>query len=90
VHDVFSKKKDLIFKGASQFRAGGTHCRSRANAIHRDDRKISGHAAVLGEVQQGRHEFPPGQVTGSAKNDEHRRFGLVIRFQDPYFFSHFM
>ena len=50
------------------------------DAVHRDDRKLRGQAAVLREVEQGRHEFAPGQVTGSAKNDEHRRFELVIRF----------
>ena len=53
---------------------------AHVKAIHRDDRKISGHASVLGEVKQSRHEFPPGQVTGSAKYDEHSRFELVVRF----------
>jgi hypothetical protein len=33
---------------------------AQVHAIHRDDRKISGQTAVLGEVKQGRHEFPPG------------------------------
>jgi hypothetical protein len=47
---------------------------AQINAIHRDDRKVGGHTSVLGEVKQGRHEFPPSQVTGSAKNDEYRRF----------------
>src|ERR1035438_5683579 len=47
---------------------------AHVDAIHRDDRIIGGHASVLGEVKQGRHEFPPGQVTGSTKNDEYRRF----------------
>ena len=61
---------------------------AEVDAIHRDDRKMSGHAAVLGEVEQGRHEFPPGQVTGSAKNDEHRRFELIIGFHDLISFSH--
>ena len=63
---------------------------AQANAIHRDDRIIGGHASVLGEIEQGRHEFPPGQVTGAAKNDEHRRFELVIRFHDAHSFSHFV
>ena len=55
---------------------------AQANAVHRDDRIIGGHASVLREVEQGRHEFPPGQVTGAAKDDEHRRFELVICFHD--------
>ena len=53
---------------------------AKLDAVHRDDRKLRGQAAILREVEQGRHEFPPGQVTGSAKNDEHRRFKLVVRF----------
>jgi hypothetical protein len=57
------------------------------DAIHRDDRKIGGHASVLEEVEQGRHEFPPGQVTSSAKNDEDSRFKLVIRFHASHDFS---
>ena len=50
------------------------------DAVHRDDRKLRGQAAILRKIEQGRHEFPPGQVTGSAKNDEHRRFKLVVHF----------
>ena len=61
---------------------------AKLDAVHRDDRKLRGQAAILREVEQGRHEFPPGQVTGSAKNDEHRRFELVIRFHDTHSFSH--
>ena len=57
------------------------------DAVHRNDRKLCGQAAVLREVKQGRHEFPPGQVTGSAKNDEHRRFELVIRFHAAHGFT---
>jgi len=47
---------------------------------HRDNRKLRGQAAILREVEQGWHEFPPRQVPGSAKNDEYRRFELVVRF----------
>src|SRR5574337_248615 len=62
---------------------------AQVNAIYRDDQKISGHTSVLGEVKQGRYELSPGQVTGSAKNDERRRLGLVIGFHDFHSFSQF-
>ncbi len=58
------------------------------DAVHHDDRKPCGQAAILREVEQGRHEFSPGQVTGSAKNDEHRRFELVICLQIGGFVFH--
>src|ERR1017187_3379333 len=48
------------------------------DAVHRDDRELCRQTSILREVEQGRHEFPPSQVTGSAKNDEHSRFKLVI------------
>lgn len=35
----------------------------QVNAVRRDDRKIRGHTAV----EQGRHEFQPGQVTAPPK-----------------------
>ncbi len=50
------------------------------DAVHRDDCKLRGQAAILREVEQSGHEFAPGQITGSAKNNEHRRFELVVRF----------
>jgi len=61
---------------------------AHGNAIHRDDRKIGGHAPVLGEVEQRGHEFAPGQITGSAKNDKYRRFELVVGLHGPQAFSH--
>src|SRR5665213_847684 len=48
------------------------------DAVNRDDCKLRGQAAILRKVEQGRHELPPGQITGSAKNDEHRRLELVV------------
>ena len=54
----------------------------QVDAVHRDDRKISGQAAVLREVKQGRHQFPPGQITHSAKDGEHGWFEVVL-FDDP-------
>ena len=61
---------------------------AHGNAIHRDDREISGHASVLGEVEQGWHKFAPSQITGSAKNDKYRRFELVVRLHGPQVFAH--
>jgi len=58
------------------------------DSVNRDDRKLRRQAAILRKVEQGWHEFPPGQVTGSAKNDEHRRFELVIRLQIGCFALH--
>ena len=58
------------------------------NAIHRNDRKISGHASVLGEIEQGRHKFAPGQITRSAKNDKDRRFEFVVCLRSIQAFSH--
>jgi hypothetical protein len=61
---------------------------AHGDAIHREDREISGHAPILGEVEQGGHEFPPGQVAASAKNDKDSRFELVSLFHISYNFSH--
>jgi hypothetical protein len=60
------------------------------DAVHHDDGKLCGQTAILRKVEQGRHEFPPGQVTGSAKNDEHRRFKLVVCFHRFHFLLFYM
>jgi len=46
------------------------------DAIHGQDRKPGGKAAVLRQVEQGRYQLAPGQVASPAKDDEQRRIEL--------------
>jgi hypothetical protein len=57
---------------------------AKFDAIHRNDGKLRGQTAILRKVEQSRHELAPGQVAGPAKNDEHRRFELVNRFESGH------
>ena len=55
------------------------------NAVHRDDRKLRGLAAILRQIEQGRDQLAPGQVASPAKNDEYNwveTVGGFHRFHD--------
>ena len=49
------------------------------DTIHRDNRKMRWHAAVLEKRKQGRYQLPPSQVASAAKYDEVGWFKLLIR-----------
>src|ERR1019366_1544525 len=56
------------------------------DAVHRDDRELCGLAAILREIEQGRDQFAPSQVTGTAEYDEQnwiQSIGGFHRFHNP-------
>jgi len=50
------------------------------DAVHRDDRKLGGEAAILREVEEGWNQLAPRQVTSAAENDEDGRIELFGGF----------
>jgi len=48
------------------------------DAVHRDNRKMRRNAMALREVEQGRHQLPPGQIARAAKDDEYVRLELIV------------
>src|ERR1035437_1830247 len=56
--------------------AKGVH--AEFDAVHRDNRKMNRNAVALGKVKQGRHQLPPGQIAGSAEDDEYVWRKLIV------------
>jgi hypothetical protein len=50
------------------------------DAVYGDNRKMNWNAMALGKVEQGRHQFPPGQVARSAEDDEYVWFEPLVGF----------
>jgi hypothetical protein len=61
---------------------------AQGDAIDGNDRKSPGHLSAPVQIEQGRQQLAPGQITGPAENDKHSRFGLFIPFHDPHPFHH--
>src|SRR5674476_873062 len=61
--------------------AKGVHAES--DSVHRDNRKMNRNAVALGKVKQGRHQLPPGQVAGSAEDDEYVWRLSLIHISEP-------
>ncbi len=53
---------------------------AECDAVHRDNRKMHRNTVALREVKQGRHQLPPGQVAGSAEDDEYVWFESIVGF----------
>jgi hypothetical protein len=73
----FAEARELVDAGVQ---ALAQRVVAHGKAIHRDDRIICGQASHLREAKQGRDEFAPRQIAGSAKNNKNSGFERVISF----------